>query len=78
MRVRSGALAREPCVVIASERMDEDSGWRLLEPGELLHVDGGLNVTSTIAFDRRPARQLSLEDLTGKAASSQAEKTTVG
>jgi predicted glutamine amidotransferase len=76
MRVRSGELARMPCVVIASERMDEDSGWRLLEPGELLHIDGELNVTSTTPFDRAPARQLSLADLTGKAASSQAEKTT--
>jgi glutamine amidotransferase len=78
MRVRSGELARRPSVVIASERMDDDAGWRLLEPGELLHVDGDLHVTSTIPFDRPPAHQLSLEDLTGKAASSQAEKTTVG
>jgi len=78
MRVRSGELAREPCVVIASERMDDDPDWRLLESGELLHVDADLNVTSTTAFDRPPAHQLSLEDLTGKAESSQAEKTTVG
>jgi predicted glutamine amidotransferase len=78
MRVRSGELARKPSVVIASERMDDDPGWRLLESGELLHVDADLNVTSTTSFDRRPAHQLSLEDLTGKAASSQAEKTTVG
>ncbi|MGZ4187668.1 MAG: class II glutamine amidotransferase [Solirubrobacteraceae bacterium] len=79
MRVRSGELARMPCVVVASERMDEDSGWRLLEPGELLHIDGGLNVTSTTPFDRSPAHQLTLEDLTGKAATSQTEKrmTTV-
>jgi glutamine amidotransferase len=77
MRVRSGELARKPCVVIASERMDDDAGWRLLEPGELVHVDGDLNVTSTTPVDRPPAHQLSLEDLTGKAASSQAEKTAV-
>ena len=74
MRVRSGELAGLRCAVIASERMDEDAGWRLLEPGELLHIDGDLNVTSTIPFDRPPANQLSLEDLTGKAASSQTEK----
>ncbi len=78
MRVRSGELAGLRSVVIASERMDEDAGWRPLEPGELLHADGDLNVTSTIAFDRPPAHQLSLEDLTGKAASSQTEKTAVG
>jgi glutamine amidotransferase len=62
--------------VIASERMDEDAGWRLLESGELLHVDGDLNVSSTIPFDRPPAHQLSLAALTGKAASSQTEQTT--
>ncbi|MGZ4181489.1 MAG: class II glutamine amidotransferase [Solirubrobacteraceae bacterium] len=78
MRIRSGELAGLRSVVIASERMDEDAGWRPLEPGELLHVDGDLSVTSTIPFDRPPAHQLSLEDLTGKAASSQTEKTAVG
>ena len=28
-----------PLVVLASERMDIDPGWRLLAPGGLLHVD---------------------------------------
>jgi glutamine amidotransferase len=78
MRVRSGELAHKPCVVIASERMDEDAGWRLLEPGELVHIDGDLKISSTTPLNRPPAHPLSLEDLTGKAASSQAEKTTAG
>jgi glutamine amidotransferase len=78
MRVRSGDLSELPAVVVASERMDEDAGWKLLEPGELWHVDGDLNVTSATPFERPPAHQLSLEDLTGKAASSQAEKTAHG
>ncbi len=36
------ASHREPCCahVLASERMDDDPGWRLLAPGELLVVDG--------------------------------------
>jgi hypothetical protein len=33
---------KAPAVVGASERMDEDPGWRLLDPGELIHVDGWL------------------------------------
>jgi len=74
MRVRSGELAHMPCAVIASERMDEDAGWRPLQPGELLHVDGELNISSTTPFDHPPANQLTLEDLSGKAASSQTEK----
>ncbi|HEY6399152.1 MAG TPA: class II glutamine amidotransferase [Solirubrobacteraceae bacterium] len=32
VRVRSGDLAQRPAVVIASERMDEDAGWRELHP----------------------------------------------
>jgi predicted glutamine amidotransferase len=72
MRVRSGDLAHRPAVVIASERMDEDAGWRLLEPGELLHVDPDLHVTSRVALDHPPAHQLTLADLGGKAAASQA------
>src|ERR1700729_4118206 len=43
-RVLSGARASRPAVVVATERMDEDAGWREMEPGELLHVDGSLNV----------------------------------
>jgi predicted glutamine amidotransferase len=72
VRVRSGDLAHLPSVVVATERMDEDPGWRALEPGELLHVDGDLNVTSTRAVDRAPAHRLTLADLDPRAAKSQA------
>jgi len=72
VRVRSGELARRPAVVVASERMDEDPGWRALDPGELVHVDAELNVKITRALERPPAHQLTLADLGGKAAASQA------
>jgi predicted glutamine amidotransferase len=72
VRVRSGDLATRPAVIVASERMDEDAGWRLLEPGELVHVDPDLKVASRVALDRPPAHQLTLSDLGGKAAASQA------
>jgi predicted glutamine amidotransferase len=71
-RVRSEDMATRPAVVVASERLDEDAGWRLLAPGELIHVDPDLHVTSSIALDRPPAHQLTLADLGGKAAASQA------
>ena len=74
VRVRSGDLATRPAVVVASEPMDEDAGWRALESGELLHVEPDLRVTITRALERPPRRQLTLSDLTGKAASSQAEQ----
>jgi predicted glutamine amidotransferase len=73
LRVRSGDLATLPAVIVASEQMDEDRGWRALAPGELLHVDGELKVTVTRALEHPPAHQLSLADLPGRAASSQAE-----
>jgi glutamine amidotransferase len=72
MRVRAGDLASRPAAVVATERMDEDPGWRALESGELLHVDADLRVTITKALDRTPAHQLTLADLGGKAAASQA------
>jgi len=72
VRVRSGDLADRPAVIVASERMDEDAGWRLLESGELVHVDPDLRMTRTRVLERPPAHQLTLADLTGKAAQSQA------
>src|SRR5262249_19293689 len=47
IRVRAHDLAARPAVVVASERMDENPAWRELQPGELLHVDPHLQVTST-------------------------------
>lgn len=41
-------------VVVASEAIDATSDWRLLEPGELLHVSADLKVTSTMALDHPP------------------------
>jgi predicted glutamine amidotransferase len=71
IRVRSGGLAHQRSVVIATERMDEDSAWRELEPGELLHVDPDLKIHTRIAVDHSPKRQLSLQDLDARAAASQ-------
>jgi predicted glutamine amidotransferase len=76
MRVRAGDLADRPAVVVASERMDEDPGWRALDSGELLHVDPDLNVTITRPLTEPPARQLTLADLGVKAAASQAPSQT--
>lgn len=38
LTARSEALGGLPSVVVASERMDAEPGWRALRPGELLHV----------------------------------------
>ena len=78
VRVRSGDLSSRPSVIVATEQMDEDPGWRNLRPGELLHVDGALNASSRIAVDGPPAHPLSLADLDPRAAASQQARPRTG
>jgi len=59
-RVFSGQLAILPATLIASQPMDSDPGWRLLESGELIHIDAELGVDSTIAVPDPPAYMLEL------------------
>lgn len=71
LRTRSEDLAGIDSVVIASEPMDDDPAWRLMDSGELLHLaaDGTMH-------RERPfgplAQPLALEDLGLSAAASQA------
>jgi glutamine amidotransferase len=70
-RVHSAHLAEHPAVVVASEPMDSDPGWRALESGQLLHVDGDLNVRIETVLPEAPAHLLTLADLDPRAAASQ-------
>ena len=45
-RVHSDAAREKPTVIVASERMDDDHGWRELQSGELIHVDATLGITT--------------------------------
>jgi predicted glutamine amidotransferase len=71
LRVRSDDLAACDAVIVASEPMDEHPGWRPLEPGELLHVAPDLRCSSTAPIVPAPAHQLTLQDLSDRAATSQ-------
>jgi glutamine amidotransferase len=71
MRVQSRELSFLPATVIASERMDANPGWRLLESGELVHVDSELRVTSTLAVPDPPAHLMQLSELSEREAVSQ-------
>ncbi|MEU2870430.1 class II glutamine amidotransferase [Streptomyces olivoreticuli] len=71
MRVHSQDLADTPAVVIASERMDDNPRWRLLEPGELLHVGPRLDITGRVILRDPPVHRLTLNDLRPEAAASQ-------
>jgi predicted glutamine amidotransferase len=70
IRMRSQALADRAGVVFASEQMDDDPGWRLLEPGELVHVDGDLNVSSRIELGDPPAHPIRPDDLDPRTAAA--------
>lgn len=56
LEITSDTLAQLPCVVVASEPMDNHPDWRLMNPGELLHVGADLSVTSTLVLADPPAR----------------------
>ncbi|QUR68661.1 class II glutamine amidotransferase [Mycobacterium spongiae] len=60
---RSEGLRSRPSVVFASEPMDDDPRWRLLEPGELVHVDAALQITPSLPLPDRPKHQLRRTDL---------------
>jgi glutamine amidotransferase len=75
VRVRSADLAKLPVAVVASEPMDEDPGWRALNPGELLHVAADLTTTTSTIISEPPDHLLTLADLDPRAAASQAPST---
>ncbi|MDQ2814001.1 MAG: class II glutamine amidotransferase [Actinomycetota bacterium] len=58
--VHARALDDVASVVIASEQLDGESGWRMLEAGELVHVRADLSVHSEIALPQAPAHLVPL------------------
>ncbi len=54
--VHAPTLGETASVVVASEQMDGESGWRMLAPGELVHVRPDLSVLSRIAVTQPPDR----------------------
>jgi predicted glutamine amidotransferase len=71
IHARSRHLMALPKVIFASEPMDDDPRWQLMEPGELAHVDAHLQIDRRIALPDSPKHQLRQDDLTARAAASQ-------
>jgi predicted glutamine amidotransferase len=71
IRARSDQLRATPSVVFASEPMDDDPRWRLLAPGELVHVDPTLQITSNLALPDPPKYQLRRADLSAEVEAAQ-------
>jgi predicted glutamine amidotransferase len=75
IRAQSEHLCTRSSVVFASEPMDDDAAWRLLEPGELVHVNAGLQITRSLVLPDPPARPLRQADLSTPV--QQAQHTSV-
>jgi glutamine amidotransferase len=70
--VRTPDGATLPLLVLASERMDADPRWRLLESGELVHVSDTLQTTTRSILGHPPTHPLTLAQLSPTAQASQA------
>ena len=58
--VHAPALRAAPTVLVASEELDGETGWRMLAPGELVHVRPDLSVESAVVIPDPPARLVTL------------------
>ena len=58
--VHAPALDAVPSVIVASEELDGETGWRMLASGELAHVRADLAVESAVVITEPPARLVPL------------------
>jgi predicted glutamine amidotransferase len=70
IRADSQNLQQRPSVVFATEPMDDAARWQLLEPGELVHVDAGLNISRDLVLPDPPRHLLRAEELSPEAQAS--------
>ena len=59
-QVHAPTLHSTPSVVVASERLDGEDGWRMIGAGELLHVAPDLTATTTLVVPDAPRRTIGL------------------
>jgi glutamine amidotransferase len=58
--IHAPALQELPSVVVASEELDGERDWRMLAPGELVHVRPDLTVESAVVLPDPPAHLVPL------------------
>jgi glutamine amidotransferase len=71
IRAQSEQLDTSSSVVFASEPMDDDPRWRLIAPGELVHVDAALDISCDVVLPEPPRHQLHHGDLSTAAQAAQ-------
>jgi glutamine amidotransferase len=59
-RMSSDDVTAVDTVVVASERLDGEDGWRMLDVGELVHVSPDLVVSSSVVLPDPPAHLVPL------------------
>ncbi|OBK36227.1 class II glutamine amidotransferase [Mycobacterium sp. 1245111.1] len=74
IRVQSEHLHQRSSVVFATEPMDDAARWQLLEPGELVHVDAGMQISRDLVLPN-PPRHLLTEDQLSPAAQASLHPT---
>lgn len=73
IHARCAHLADRSSLIIASEPMDREPGWRLLDPGELIHSGADLTVESIRPLPPHPRLLLHRSDLDARTEASQHE-----
>ena len=58
--IHAPGLQELPSVVVASEELDGERGWRMLASGELVHVRPDLTVESAVVLPDPPAHLVPL------------------
>lgn len=74
IHAKSDHLSELPSVVFASEQMDDNPAWRLLDAGELVHVDADLKIERRLAFPDPPRHLLRHDDLSPTAQAAQRDQ----
>ena len=70
IRTHSKHLSIQPSVVFATEPMDDAARWQLIDPGELVHVDAGLQISRDLVLPNPPKHLLREDDLSPAALAS--------
>jgi predicted glutamine amidotransferase len=71
IHAQSEHLCTRASVVFASEPMDSDPHWCLLDPGELVHVDAKLHITRSLVLPDPPTHLLRRADLSAPVQQAQ-------
>jgi glutamine amidotransferase len=71
IHAKSEHLCSRASVVFATERMDDDPRWSLIESGELVHVDATLRVNRSLVLSDPPKQLLRQQDLSPTAQRAQ-------